>query len=256
MTHFVYPYKIPSDPRFGWELVYSLRSLYQYYDDPFDITIIGEIPKWINTREVRCIQLENSDPELFPRVQSRTNEKILVAADIYPDMVIMHDDYYLIDVCTQEDFKTIRYLSDDMFYDWSPEEDKRLNQFQKRLRYTSKRLQELNKPFIRNFATHSPFYYQSDKLKELQKVFPLVKEYSQEAPVLEVAYYNYFSDEINVVPLGDFRVGYWYDKGPTTDPQKAKILNHDEAGFIKYPEIMHLLLNVFPRKCPAENWER
>ena len=254
MTHFVYPYSIPRDPRFGWELVYSLRSIYQFYKDPFDITIIGEIPSWINTREVKCIELYNSDPVLFPRVQSRTNEKILTAAEIYDDIVVMHDDYYLIDNCYKKDFTQIRYLSNTMHYNFSEEESKRLTMFQKQLRYTSKRLKSLNKSYTINFATHAPFYYESNKLNYLQKIFPLVKEKAQEAPVLEVAYYNYFLDEIgNIVHLGDFRAGFWYDK-TQGDLNKAKILNHDEKGFIMNPSIMAFLLKLFPQKCPAEDW--
>jgi hypothetical protein len=253
VTHFVYPYIIPQNPIFGWELLYSIRSIYQNFKDPFDITLIGEIPKWVNTTEIKCILWDNSDPVKYPRVQFRTNEKLLIAADMYEDLVFIHDDMYFIDTVTREDLTTIRYLADDLLYQGTPQEDKRLTRFQKQLRYTSFKLKEMGKPYIRNFATHTPFYYQSDKLKELSKVFNLVEVGGQSAPVTEVAYYNYF--EVNSIPIYDFRIGYW-DNKPEGNMQTAKVLNHDEIGFIKNPGILTFLWNMFKNKCPAEKYEK
>ena len=245
MTHFIYPYILPKDPVFGWELMYSLRSLEANYNGDFDVTIIGEIPDWIKTNSLLAIQFDNNDSQVLPRVQSRTNQKFLLAADIYPDMVIMHDDYYLINKCNKEDFTGIRYLAETLNYNTS---ENGLTRFQKQIRWTYFQLQEKNKPYRKNFCTHSPFYYKSSKLKELHLEFNLTSggEYTI---ITENAYYNYF--EVPSIPLNNFRVGYW-GKSDNNIPPEAKILNHDEKGYTQNPWILDLLRTMFPKKSKFE----
>jgi len=246
MTHFVYPYILPNDPVFGWELLYSLRSLEANYQEDFDVTIIGEIPYWIKTNSLLAIQFDNNDPRVLPRVQSRTNQKFLLAADLFDDMVIMHDDYYLINKCNKEDFTTIRHLSETLNY--LPGNEIGLTRFQKQIRWTYFRLQERNKPHKKNFCTHAPFYYESDKLKELHREFNLTSggEYTI---ITENAYYNYF--EVPSIPLNNFRAGYW-GKSNSSVPPEAKILNHDEKGYNQNPWILDLLRTMFPNKSRFE----
>jgi hypothetical protein len=246
MTHFVYPYIIPKNPAFGWELMYSIRSIYQNFKGDFDITVIGEIPEWLKTNEVNSILFDNNDPKKLPRVQSRTNQKFLLAAELYPDMVIMHDDYYLINKCDESDFKKIRRLSETLKY--SPDHENKLTRFQKQIRWTYFKLKDLGKRYNYNFCTHAPFYYQSDRLKEIHEVFNLTSG-KEHTIITENAYYNYFNCDSEII--GDFRVGYWgeSDKKITSD---TKILNHDERGFFHHPWIISLLNGLFPNRSPAE----
>jgi len=244
VTHFVYPYIIPKNPIFGWELMFSLRSLEAHYKEDFDVTIIGEIPNWIKDTSLIAIQFSNNDYGL--RVQSKTNQKILLAADLYPDMVLMHDDYYLIKNCTKEDFTKIRYLSDKLNY--SPHSDNGLTRFQKQIRYTYFQLKKRQKRFTYNFCTHAPFYYQSDKLKELHKEFNLTPT-GEHTIITENAYYNYF--DVPCVPVADFRIGYW-SKSDKPISKTAKILNHDEKGYVENPWILDFLRVMFPKKSRFE----
>lgn len=242
-THFVYPYIIPKDPVFGWELLYSIRSIYQNFKDPFDITIIGEIPSWVNTAEIKSIQLDNN---YFPRVQSRTNQKFLVAAEMYPDIVVMHDDYYIMNSCGRTDLTQIRHLPQLLNYNLMG--DIGLTRFQREIRHTYFELKKLNKPYTRNFCTHTPFYYQSDKLFELNKKFDLVTS-GAHTIILENAYYNYFG--VPSIDVSNFRIGYWGVSNKNIDPD-AIILNHDEKGFIQNPWIITILTAKFSNKCRGE----
>ncbi len=246
VTHFVYPYIIPKDPVFGWELLYSIRSIYRYFKGPFDITIIGEIPSWANTTEILSIEYHNNDYGL--RVQSKTNQKILLAAELFSDIVLMHDDYYLIQNCVREDFTTIRHLPETLKYHKDSEAG--LTRFQKQIRSTYFDLKEIGAPYQKNFCTHAPFYYESNKLKELSSLFCMTStgEYSV---VTENAYYNYFG--VDSIPLGEFRQGFWGDKPKKFNPDwNTKILNHDERGYLSNPWILTLLREKLSRKCRGE----
>ena len=66
---------------------------------------------------------------------------------------------------------------------------------------------------------------------------------------MENLYYNFY--EVDSIPIGDFRVGYWgaQDKKIT---QNTKILNHDEKGFFHHPWIISYLNGAFSNKCFAE----
>jgi hypothetical protein len=244
MTHFVYPYILPKNPVFGWELLYSIRSIAYNFQGDYDITVIGEIPGWLKDTSVKAIQFSNNEYGL--RVQSKTNQKILLAADLYPDMVLMHDDYYIINKCTKEDFTQIRRLSETLNYNSSEEG---LSRFQKQIRWTYFRLKELNKPYRTNFCTHAPFYYESDKLKEIHQVFNLTST-GEYTIITENAYYNYF--EVPNIPLGSFRAGYW-GKSNNGIPPEAKILNHDEKGYNENQWIQTYLRKQFPYRCQHEN---
>lgn len=244
-THFVYPYIVPSSPVFSWELMYSIRSIYTNFKGDFDITIIGEIPSWVNTSadDLHCIEFDNS--HWGKRVASRTNQKMLLAADMFDDFIWMNDDIYLVNKCTIEDFKVPRYVSSDLKYGDS---EKGLNTFKKLMRYTWFQLKEKNKPNNFNYAAHTPMYFESNKLKELDKEFNItsVGDYTT---LTTLAYFNYF--EIPGEPVGNYRIGYWGESSQKIT-KETKILNHDEKGFWYNPWIVSYLNGLFPKKSPVE----
>jgi len=249
ITHFVYPYIIPKNPIFGWELLYSIRSIYRHFKGPFDITLIGEIPTWVDTNEIRCIELHNNDYGL--RVQSKTNQKILLAADMYKDFVVMHDDYYLLHTCLREDLTQVRYLSENLNY--SPHTDKGLTRFQKQIRHTYFELLKRHRKATRNFCTHAPFFYKGKKIKQLHKEFDLTQT-GEFSIITENAYWNYFKKESKeAIPLDNFRQGFWgnHKKEVGLDPS-AIILNHDERGFMANTWLLNELTKQFPNKCKGE----
>ena len=246
VTHFVYPYIIPDDPRFGWELLYSIRSIYKNFKDPFDITIIGEIPKWIDSTKVICINHDNRAS--YPGVQARVFSATMIAANIYSDMMTINDDMYLIKPTNFVELSKVRYLQKGLKFTES-DLDKTNSQFQKNIMHGCIELKKRNKDDSYNFATHTPELFHSNKLKELHKEFNLINEITKDNFVTENIYYPYFN--IPSEELGTFRVGVWID-GVDGDYTKATILCHDEDGFLMNPWIIKYLSTEFSEKCPAE----
>ncbi len=247
-VHIIFPYIIPKHPAFGWELMYSIRSIYANFKEDFDITIIGEIPDWIDSThpDIHCIEFDNS--RFGKRVATRTNQKLLLAADMVDDLLWMNDDIYILRPVVLEDFKTPFYISDSLKYHEGPEAEKGLNTFKKLMRYTWLQLQEKGKPNNFNFSSHVPMYFQSDKIKELDREFNItsIGDYTT---LTSLAYYNYF--EIPGKPVGDFRVGYW-EKSYQSIITDNTILNHNENGFWHQPWIISFLNKLFPKPSPIE----
>ncbi len=250
MTHFVFPYIDVGkrNPAFGWELMYSIRSIYANFVGEFNITIIGEIPSWIdrNTDGLHCIEFDNN--HWGKRVASRTNQKLLLAADMFDDFVWMNDDIYLISRCDRDDFTTPRYVSDELKYTKGPDGEKGLNTFKKLMRYTWFQLEEMGKPNNFNFSSHTPMHFSSPKIKELDKKFNItsIGDYTT---LTTLAYFNYFG--IEGKPVGDYRVGYW-GESDVKIKKETQILNHDEKGFWHNPWIVSYLNGKFPKKSPIE----
>ncbi len=246
MTHFVYPYIEHQHPVFGWELMYSIRSLYVNFEGNFDITIIGEIPDWIDSsaNNLRCVEFDNT--HWGKRVQSRTNQKLLLAADMFTDLVLMHDDFYLVNKCTLDDFKEVKHISTTLSY--NREHEQGLNTFKKQIRHTYFQLKDLGKRYNVNYANHAPFYFQSERLKEIDQKFNItsIGDYTT---IIENAYYNYF--EVDSKPIGNYRIGYWGESNQKIT-KETKILNHDERGFWYNPWIVSYLNGLFPKKSPIE----
>ncbi len=243
MTNFVYPYIIPKNPVFGWELMYSIRSIYKNFEGEFSITLIGEIPDWINREEINCIEFNNN--YYGKRVASRTNQKLLLAADAFSDFVWMNDDIILINKCSKEEVQIPRYIGDRLRY---TKDEKGLNTFKKLMRYTWFELQKLNKPNNFNYSSHIPIWYQSDKIKELSKKFNLTSS-GDYTCLTTLAYFNYF--EIEGIPVKDYRVGFWGETD-TTINKETKILNFDDKGFFANPWIVSYLQKLFSKKCKGE----
>ncbi len=250
ITHFVYPYIVPRHPAFGWELLYSIRSIYANFEGEFDITIIGEIPDWIDpsasASDIHCVEFDNN--HWGKRVASRTNQKLLLAADMFDDFVWMNDDIYLINLCNKEDFIIPRYVSDKLKYTEGPKAEKGLNTFKKLMRYTWFQLQERGKPNNFNYSAHTPMYFLSPLVKELHEEFNItsIGDYTT---LTTLAYFNYFG--IEGKPVGNYRIGYWGESDAKIK-KESKILNHDERGFWHNPWIISYLNGKFPKKSPIE----
>jgi hypothetical protein len=106
----------------------------------------------------------------------------------------------------------------------------------------------VEKRYNLNFANHAPFYFESNKLKELDEIFEFSKP-AERTYIIENLYYNFY--EVDSKVIGDFRVGYW-GKSDKKITENTKILNHDERGFFHNPWIVSYLNGLFPKKCPAE----
>jgi len=238
MLHFVVPYKNPISPVFGWELMFMLRSIESNFKDEYDITIIGDLPPYLNPKMLTHIPIRKEAEEK----ELRISEKYLIAADLFDNFLVIHDDMYLVNKCTTEELTQWHYL-EKMDYSNIPQNVINTFNYFKRGLYEGYRvLEKDNKWHGINYVCHTPFYLNSKKLKELSKI------YSLKYP-METFYGNYFN--IEAKPLNKFRSGHYTIKDSLLI-REAKILNHDENGYICQPWIINLLFKLFPKKSKYE----
>jgi len=246
ITHFVYPYIIPKDPKFGWELMYSIRSLYKFFEGEFDVTIIGEIPEWINTTAITCIKFDNSKD--YNRKENRINQKILKAASMYDEFVSIHDDMYLMRPATIEDFKDHRYhqtFKDDYT---SEEVLSRLKGFSRTIHNTCSKIRELGYEYRYNYVMHTPYFYETKNIyKMLLKVNML--DDSRRGYIFEQMYFALTSNKYTKT-TDDYKFGMYGKPGlPTKD---ILFFSHDEMGYLKDNRILNYLSTNFNVACRAE----
>ncbi len=243
-THFVYIYKEPTDPRFGWELLYSIRSIYKNFKEPFDITIIGDIPKWINQEICICI---NENYLKLPNKQHRITSKIILASTLYEEFVIMHDDIYITRPITIEDIKDDRYINIFSKTQILNYDVKMIDTFMEQLYYTLQILQKLGKECIYNYATHTPTHVTRNNINELCE---RVKFSSFEPILFDVLYNGYFIKNHKLITR-DYKTGFY--KSTTSElTMESKFFNHDENGFLNNPRIISMLSDIFKEKTKAE----
>jgi hypothetical protein len=245
-THFIYPYISPKDfTYFGFELRYSLRSIYKYYKDDFDITIIGDLPEWLDTSKVNFIKYYNQDK--FYSTQAKIFDSMLQWIPNVEDFVQMNDDFHLLRPVTKKDFSYPRYISK-LYY--SEVLDPSLTRFQRNIRNTYFRLKELNKSYDLNYSTHVPLLFNTDMTINLIEPFNLLNNKDEENHLFEGAYYQYYN--IPGIPVGNYRAGFWTKENNIEQLKYATILNYDEFGFIHNQWILDFLKEKFPEKCEAE----
>jgi hypothetical protein len=243
MTHFVIPYKIPENPVFGWELMFCLRGIEKYFRDDYDITIIGDCPAWVDQSKLTFISNEHS----FRKLESpnaKINDQYLIAAEFYQDFVVIHDDMYMVNECSFNDFKTPKYIENNLYYTFSDEEGKALSKFQRNIRRAWKFLKDNQLPYTKNFIAHYPFFVESDKLKEVHNKVDLTLGYP-----FENIFYNFLREKGEFIK--SYKSGHYTVKDNDIN-SKAKILNHDELGFICQPWIINLLYKLFPNQSKYE----
>jgi len=241
--HIVYPYRIPSNGHFGWELKLSMRSLYQNLEGEFDITVIGDIPDWIDRDEVRCIEFDNHHLEV--QRQTKINQKILKARSQYSEFLVMNDDIYVMEKMTQEEIKIPRYNRGNLNYKVRQVKEK--NSFQGQMKNSYFKLTDLGRQAYKNWVSHTPHFYETEKINEIMKVIDLAPM-GYPSVVFENIYHNYFSEQ--GLPAQGYRWGCWQRDCPK--PTNEKLINHDERGAGLNPWLKELLENKFNKKCKAE----
>ena len=245
MTHFVYPYKEPLDRNFGWELKMSLRSIHKNFKGHFDITIIGEIPSWVDQSVVRCIKLDND--HVNTQRQGKINQKIIKAADLFDEFVVMNDDICFMKETTDEDLRVSRKL--DKKLNFKKREISQKNSFSSQMRNTFFILKDAGYQHDVNFVSHCPHYYNSEKIRSMLTEFDVSPKGFPDVPsvVFENLYWNFIGESGE--NSKDYRFGCW-SKDCEYDGQQ--VFNFDENGSIYNSWIKKFLFKEFDLKCRAE----
>jgi len=218
----VYPYK---HSELEFELKFSIAFVKKNFKGKFHITVIGDIPDWINQDEITCVPLDNHN--INAQRQSKINQKILKASEMYDDFILMNDDQYMFKPLTPEMLMIPRKIK--------PYRGE-VTTFQKQVLNTLKELKAVGKNSEMNMISHCPYYYESSKIKELNSVINLAP-LGDISVVFETAYFNYF--EMNAEYATGYRAGCW---GLTMgDYKNCYIFNHNEKGYYYNPKILKIL---------------
>jgi hypothetical protein len=151
----------------------------------------------------------------------------------------------MVNKCYKKDFQYPKLIEKNIKYTFTKEEDQRLIPFQKVMRDTWKML--VNKGFhnINNYAAHFPFRVESEKIQSLSNVI----NFTEEAFIFEVLYFNYYKSKYE--PIDSLKSGHYTPEDIKINP-KAKILNHNNAGYIYQPWIINLLYKLFNSQSKYE----
>lgn len=240
----VYPFINPKNKsNDGWELRSSIRSLYRNAKFKFDITIIGDIPKWINQDVVTCIELDNS--HLDCQRQTRINQKILKASELYDDFLLFNDDIIVMNKTSFKELSKVRSNGRVRFLENNKTFPR--NSFKQQIRNTAFKLKENNLQHDVNFCSHTPHYYNSDTIRRVQEVIDLAP-IEWPSIVFENAYFGFLGEKGELAK--EDRYGVWSE---TKNHYSGELLlNFDEKGDSANPWLKRLVQNVFDNKCRAE----
>jgi hypothetical protein len=245
--HIVYPMILQplminnSNP--GWELKYSLRSLYENAAFNFDITIIGDIPDWINRDEVKCIEFDNNNIEA--QRQTKINQKILKASELYDEFLLFNDDIILMKLIAINELKKTRYMQTELKFNSKPKVHQ--NTFLMQIYNTYQKLQEKEINNSTNFVTHTPHFYESKIINDLKEIIDLEPK-EKTSIVFENAYHAFTGSQKFAVD--GFRYGVYGQIKKTYNGEP--ILNFDEKGAEMNTWLQENLKKIFHQKCKAE----
>lgn len=227
----VYPLKYPGGSQFNnLELRYSLRSIEKHLKDNVPIYIISaKKPDFLN-ENIRFIEEDG---------YMKAMEK---ACDIAKEIVWWNDDIYLIKDIDWEYLRLWRRSTQQVGIKQQKQRLKSTNGWSANLGKVIERLRE-NGLTTYSYVSHSPYMYDTEKLREIIPYFNFGYKSS-----IETAYGNIYDPPLR--KSGDKILRYnanyfWGDIG-----KNKYMLNHDNAGFT--PSLRYWLQTQFPNKCKYE----
>jgi hypothetical protein len=228
MSAVVYPLASKGSRWEDNELRFSLRSIERFWMPDSPVVIMGRsFPKWL--RNVETVKTKGSSPSALQ-----------AACEIFTDFAWFNDDIYLTAPCQWSDLAVMRHLGD---LSQVKVRDKR-GKWKGRLWATVDRLQELRRTTF-NTATHSPYFFNSEKMKSLEPDFDF-KGFSH---LWEVAYLNMFPPSAPV-RCGDTATRHTKRKRLPHAWDGIRFFNHNDAGLDDNTK--KLLRTMFPKKSRFE----
>lgn len=200
------------------ELRYSLRSIDEHIKAPFDVTIIGYKPQWLDTSKVRYIYYGQMDERYKNSLHA-----IDIMANIVDNFVLFNDDFYIINDITEKELTDIYYLQNlNQVINWGN------RYYQQMLKQGFDEIKAKGLYGL-SYATHAPQFYKSKIVREV--IYNQFNLFDKNFVAFENFYYNYIKAEKVAKPIYDYRVAR-YDKTPFKEEEcNDKIfLNFDEDG--------------------------
>ena len=211
--------------KWGMEIRYSIRSWKKYFLDKHEIVVIGNYKKpWMECDRFIYYKQDCDGPH-------RNTAKIIrYAAEKFDSFIWSNDDIYLMKPITLGDLKIVYHGKDKQIYDdcaWC-----------KLLNNTIVALAKNNNG-QKNAETHTPYLYESSKVKEIFENYPI----AEGKCLLRTAYANTFFQEKDMVDASTEAAFYYtqtkIDKGYL---ENKKFLNHNDEGLTE--ELKQTIANL------------
>lgn len=233
------------------ELRYALRSIHKNYKGQVHIVIVGDKPKWLNTK---ALYIKVPCTGKSPRLDVIQKKLAVIEHTKVPEEFFWsNDDIYFVNKVTYHDLCIPKIMGADLRQKVSRLVGKSV--YHDDLKATYNELVSRRMP-LRNYSTHLPYRYEKTKLKALIKDFNL--ETVRLLP--ENIYFNtYYADELPyVLSLEEsnciaFAINRKDPNWSAVNDQlrTKKFFNHSEAGMT--PKVQQMLKNMFPEPSP---WEK
>ena len=246
VTHFVYPYLCTEGEGY-YDLMYSIRSLYKYFKGDFDVTLVGDKPNYYNGKYIPRIHVPKYSPQVNTLILFDT------IADIYDEFIVINDDMILINDCTKSDFTKQYHINNDLNGFDNPNIEL-IDSFYTTTLLNAYTLLKSEKKPTKSFSAHVPHFIESKKLKTLISKFDLLGHEAKEqgGVPLDTLYNNYFMNRKNVLLADSIRIGIWDKVEFSKLNFNKKMLNFNELGFKRNPELAKYVFNKFIQKSPLE----
>jgi hypothetical protein len=226
MINIVYPYIKSS-----WqELKYSLRSLEQYFQEDFNVYILSdECPEWIEN--INFIKTERyKDPH-----QDVAN-KYYTIANLVDAFVWMSDDIY---------FLKPTHLSDIQDQGYKPKIPTNASTWGIRINDAIAALAIVPEISTHNYCTHTPLYFESEKLKQLINSYPVLSGKIS----IKTLYFNLYNIKHKPLTNRLFKT----NADPVKMLPEYRYLCHNDAGLTnKVKEYLQDRFNI-PSKFEKQN---
>ncbi len=218
--------------KWGLEIKYSILSWAKYFTSKHKITIIGDYkPDFIkNTNYIYFKQNKNSPEE-------NTCAILNFVINNFEEFIWTNDDIYLLKEMDLEEIKVPYFLED-----LSKITARNLNRWGKLLWKTADILTLKNKT-IMNGETHTPYFYESKKIKLIFEEYGIKKGKG----LLRTAYINNFYSLKEMKFIDKNKIGFYREKQiKKEDLQQGKFLNHDDNGLSN--DLKTAIINLFETK--------
>ena len=228
----------------GWELKTSLRSVYENCKFDFDITIIGEIPDWINQNEINFIPSNQRRTDC--QRETKMNLSLLTVAEIYDEFLLFNDDFIVMQETGSFVFKNAYMIGQTNIIEAN---EFKKGSYKEQMRRTALALKEKDLDYKTNYSAHVPRFYNSNVLRALNQEINIAPM-GDWSIILNTAYYSFLKAEKIAINANTIRYGVWGEKAEKYNNEL--IINFDENGINKNPNLKKSLEEIFDKKCKAE----
>jgi hypothetical protein len=232
----------------GDELRYAVRSIAKNFREDFNLVIVGDREDWFSDE---ITHLEHAAVSENPQVDVIDKLRIISGDEsVSEGFIWTYDDIYFVSPVMLADIQVLKTEGKLKAGEGNSVYARNRNE-------TIRVLQEKNLP-LGNFATHTPYFFEKEKISEL---FEAVPELENEGLLIAPLYFNSFFNRHSTVEL-DHKTDCWKLRIISKNPDPAlfnkyiagkKWLNNAESGWGKL--LQEYLNRKFGSPCRFETDE-